>query len=30
VNGAFVDPNAARNGGAYKLGTLPRWSPHSE
>lgn len=24
VNGAFVDPNAARNGGAYQLGTLPR------
>jgi Carboxypeptidase regulatory-like domain/TonB dependent receptor len=24
VNGAFVDPNGARNGGAYQLGTLPR------
>ncbi len=24
VNGAFVDPNGARNGGAYQFGTLPR------
>jgi len=24
TNGAFVDPNAARNGGAYRLGTMPR------
>jgi hypothetical protein len=24
VNGAFVDPNGARNGGAYQLGTMPR------
>ncbi len=24
TNGAFVDPNGARNGGAYQLGTLPR------
>jgi hypothetical protein len=24
VNGAFADPNGARNGGAYQLGTLPR------
>jgi hypothetical protein len=24
ANGAFVDPNGARNGGAYQLGTLPR------
>jgi hypothetical protein len=24
ANGAFVDPNGARNGGAYQFGTLPR------
>jgi Carboxypeptidase regulatory-like domain len=24
VNGAFVDPNGSRNGGAYQFGTLPR------
>lgn len=24
VNGAFIDPNASRNGGAYQLGTLRR------
>ena len=24
VNGAFIDPNGSRNGGAYQLGTLPR------
>ncbi len=24
VNGAFVDPNGARNGGAYQFGTMPR------
>jgi hypothetical protein len=24
INGAFVDPNGARNGGAYQFGTLPR------
>jgi hypothetical protein len=24
TNGAFVDPNGARNGGAYQLGTMPR------
>jgi hypothetical protein len=24
VNGAFLDPNGARNGGAYQLGTMPR------
>ncbi len=24
LNGAFVDPNGARNGGAYQFGTLPR------
>ena len=24
VNGAFMDPNASRNGGAYQFGTLPR------
>jgi hypothetical protein len=24
TNGAFVDPNGARNGGAYQFGTLPR------
>jgi hypothetical protein len=24
VNGAFVDPNGARNGGVYQSGTLPR------
>jgi hypothetical protein len=24
VNGAFVDPNAARGGGAYQFGNLPR------
>jgi hypothetical protein len=24
VNGAFVDPNAARNGGAYQLGNIAR------
>jgi hypothetical protein len=24
ANGAFVDPNASRNGGAYQLGTMPR------
>lgn len=24
VNGAFQDPNGARNGGAYQFGTLPR------
>ena len=24
LNGAFVDPNATRNGGAYQLGTLSR------
>lgn len=27
VNGAFVDPNAARNGGAWQLGTLRRVVP---
>ncbi len=27
VNGAFVDPNASRNGGAYQLGTLRRVVP---
>ena len=24
ANGTFIDPNAARNGGAYQFGTLPR------
>jgi hypothetical protein len=24
TNGAFIDPNASRNGGAYQLGTIPR------
>ncbi len=27
VNGAFADPNASRNGGAYQLGTLRRVVP---